>query len=169
MQLKTLLFAVLPALALAQNNDSDNSSTGPIFVVSSTTTGIVVQSSVVPVVTTVRDTSTVVGVGASTTQLSRVTNVVSSPTATNVLYTRSTQVSLAGPYFYTTNAAGSTYITVTGTPNASQSSYISTATIAVVTSAARPTTTSSSVAGGAYVTALPGVAAVAAGFAAFMV
>lgn len=117
----------LAAMAFAQDNDNDDddnddstssSVAGVVYTSLDTTTDVGASTTLVPVVTPVVDTTTDVGVSTDVSVLSRTTDIGTTPTNTIVQFETTTDVGLQSGYAFTTNSAGSTVPTYTGTGTA---------------------------------------------------
>jgi hypothetical protein len=136
-----------------------------------TTTDIGVSTSLVPVYTPVVDTTTDVGVETNLNTISRTTDIGTTPTNTIVQFATTTDIGLQSGYAYTTNSAGSSVATYTGTDDSQPrtQSITTTATTGAGAAAASGGSSSSSSAESdsfAMATAIPVIGAAAmAGFA----
>jgi len=100
-----------------------------------TTTDIGVSTTLVPVFTPIVETTTDVGVDTDLNTISRTTDIGTTPTNTIVQFATTTDIGLQSGYAYTTNSAGESIATYTGTDTnqPSTQSITTTATTAATT------------------------------------
>lgn len=136
-----------------------------------TSTDLEVSTSLVPVLTQDVSTSTDVNVNTSRQTIAETTDIGTTPTNTIVQVATTTDIGLEGGYAYTTNSAGSTIATYTGTDDSQPrtSSIVSSVSSSVrssVASADSSATTSDSF---AMATAVPYIGAAAMAGLAFVI
>jgi len=132
-----------------------------------TTTDTGLLTSLVPVYTPVVETTTDVGVNTELNTISRTTDIGTTPTNTIVQFATTTDIGLQSGYAYTTNSAGESIATYTGT-DTNQPSTQSITTTATTGAAAAASSGSSSAKSDSFAmaTAIPVIGAAAmAGFA----
>jgi len=135
-----------------------------------TTTDTGLLTSLVPVYTPVVETTTDVGVSTELNTISRTTDIGTTPTNTIVQFATTTDIGLQSGYAYTTNSAGKSIATYTGTDTNQPSTQSITTSAAVVASGDSSNQDSSSTSAQsdsfAMATAIPVIGAAAmAGFA----
>jgi hypothetical protein len=173
-----LLLLSLAALAAA-DCDGDDCSTTSIAVASTSTdvngavitnvvssTDVIRSSSLVPVLTPDVDTTTGVDVNTNRQTISETTDVGTTPTNTLVQVATTTDIGLESGYAYTTNSAGSTIATYTGDDDSAPRTSSVQQNTATTSTATTTTATEDSF---AMATAVPYLGAAAMAGLAFMV
>jgi len=138
-----------------------------------TTTDIGVSTTLVPVFTPIVETTTDVGVDTDLNTISRTTDIGTTPTNTIVQFATTTDIGLQSGYAYTTNSAGESIATYTGTDTNQPSTQSITTTATATTGAGAAAASGSDAASSsaesdsfAMATAIPVIGAAAmAGFA----
>jgi hypothetical protein len=166
------IVATATAVVAADSSSSTDGFNGVVLTQVSSSTDINLSTSLVPVLTQDVATSTEVIANTSLQSIAETTDIGTTPTNTIVQVATTTDIGLAGDYAYTTNSAGSTIVTYTGSDDSqprtssltrSLSSVVSSASSAGSAAAAGASSSASSASSDSFAmaTAVPYIGAAA--------